>query len=151
MLKHHIPTQVIAAVFCFCIAGIFLGVNAQVIKSEIYYESIDGEYSAENLLIVTALGLISIVAMIGGIGFLKKRRWAVTLMTVLVTIGLALIIVAALAMLSNLINAPIDGILYLFTAIGLPLVALLFFSSVEIFPWAAKKQDEIHHDIIDHF
>ena len=151
MLKHHIPTQVIAAVFCFCIAGIFIGIDIQMIKGTLYYEDASWEYITKDLLMIAICSLIAIATITGGIGFLQKRHWAVTLMTVLFILGLAFTIVCALVMFSDFTNNPTGGMLYLFAAIGLPLVGLLFFSSAEIFPWAVKKKDEIHHDIIDHF
>jgi cation transport ATPase len=151
MLKHRIPTQVIAAIFCFCIAGIFLGINVQVLKQPTYYESADYNYNNEDLLMIAAFSLIAITSFIGGTGFLKKRKWAATLMTVLFILSLAFIIVSALSMFSTFMDDPADGMIFFFAAIGLPFIGLLFFSSVDIFPWLAKEDEEIHQDIIDHF
>lgn len=152
MLKHHIPSQVIAAIFCFCIAGLFLGINAQIFKQSTYYGTFDDyNYSTEDLLMIGTFSFIAITTIIAGIGFLKKKRWAATLMTVMFVLGLALIIISILAMFRDFIRDPADAIIYLFVAIGLPLVALLFFSSTDIFPWLAKEEDDRHHDIIDHF
>jgi hypothetical protein len=151
MLKHRIPAQVIAAVFCFCIAGIFLGITAQILKQPSYGDSFDYSHSTEDLLMIAAFSLISITSIVCGVGFLNKRRWAPILMTVLLILGLAFLIVSALAMLDSFLNDPADGMIFFFAAIGFPLVALLFFSSVDIFPWLAKEEKEIHQDIIDHF
>lgn len=152
MLKHHIPSQVIAAILCFCIAGIFLGINALIFKQATYYGTdYDFNFSPEELLMIAAFSLISITTIIAGIGFLKKKRWAATIMTLMFVLGLAMIIIGILAMSRDFIRSPTDAIIYLFAAIGLPLVALLFFSSADIFPWIAKAEEDRHHDIIDHF
>lgn len=152
MLKHHIPSQVIAAIFCFCIAGISLGINALIFKQTTYYgTAYDYNFNTEELLMITVFSFISIITIITGIGFLKKKRWAATIMTLMFILGLAFIIIGILAMSRDFIRVPTDAIIYLFAAIGLPLVALLFFSSADIFPWTAKEEEEIHQDIIDHF
>lgn len=140
MLKHRIPTQVIATLFCLCIAGIFLGITAQILKQPSYGDSFDYSHSTEDLLMITAFSLISITSIIGGIGFLKKKRWAATMMTILFILGVAVIIVSSLAIIDSFTNDPTDGMIFFFAAIGLPLVGLLFFSSVDIFPWLAKDE-----------
>ena len=149
MLKHHIPSQVIAAIFCFCIAGIFLGINLQIFKQATYFGTVD--HSTEDLLMMAAFSVIALASICGGIGFLNKRRWAAILMTILFILGLAFTIISGLGMISNFMSDPADGLIYSFAAIGLPLVALLFFSSADIFPWTAKEEEEIHQDIIYHF
>ena len=150
MLKHRMPSQVIAAIFCFSIAGILLGINAQIFTRFSSY-GIVHDFNTEQLLMIAIINLTCIITIIAGIGFLKKKRWAATIMTLMFVLGLAMIIIGILAMSSNFIRAPEDAIIYLFAAIGLPLVALLFFSSAAIFPWTVKEEEEIHQDIIDHF
>lgn len=147
MLRHRISAEVIAAVLCFCLGGMCLGFC--LLFFEDYNYSGSTRISTEEALATLVFMALSGLTIASGVGYLRKRRWAAIIMTVISVLLLAFVIIAILFNVNSFTNSPTDGLFFLFVGIGIPLFIMLFFSSVTIFPWMEKDKSELHENLLD--